>query len=406
VVAVPKDFPTIGAAVDHVAEGGLVLVGPGIYKESVTVTTPGITLRGLDRNKVIIDGEGLRSHGVLVTADGVRVENLTTRRNTFYGVLFTGMDKNGGTAHGIDGYERLDPKKFPPLQRFLISHVTAYDNGLYGIYAFNSQHGSITESYASGSADSGFYVGQCQHCDITVSSNVGERNAIGFENANASDSLRIIGNRWSNNRIGMTLISSYQEAFTPQHSSVVAGNVVTDNNEPKSPAQANGGFGIGVGITGGQRNHLHNNLISGNEQAGVRISNAEDLPAVDNKITDSTISGNGVDIADLSADRAPSEGNCFAGVKAASWRPGSLKSAACPDGSPSSTKVTEPELPEIDVPEGMSFLEVPPPKPQPQLPGDLRAVPAALPAHPETPDQAKIDKPKSDLLIDRTGPAQ
>lgn len=38
VVRVPQDFPTIQAAVDAVAEGGTVLIGPGIYKENLTIT--------------------------------------------------------------------------------------------------------------------------------------------------------------------------------------------------------------------------------------------------------------------------------------------------------------------------------------------------------------------------------
>ena len=55
---------------------------------------------------------------------------------TFYGVLFTGLhDENGPSAPTATGYEPWDPAQFPPLQRFLVDHVTAYNNGLYGIYA-------------------------------------------------------------------------------------------------------------------------------------------------------------------------------------------------------------------------------------------------------------------------------
>ncbi len=37
VARVPEDFPTIQAAVDAVAEGGTVLIGPGMYKENVQI---------------------------------------------------------------------------------------------------------------------------------------------------------------------------------------------------------------------------------------------------------------------------------------------------------------------------------------------------------------------------------
>ena len=203
----------------------------------------------------MIDGGGIRPYGIVVIADGVRVENLTVTGATFYGVLFTGLhDANGPSAHTADGYHAWDPSKFPPLQRFRVDHVTAHNNGLYGIYAFNARHGVITDSYASGSADSGIYVGQCTECDILVSGNVAERNAVGFENANASDSVVLTGNRFSDNRVGLTLLSSYQEAFTPQQKNQVVGNLISDNNEADSPSQADGGFGTGIGISGGQRN--------------------------------------------------------------------------------------------------------------------------------------------------------
>ena len=86
-----------------------------------------------------------------------------------------------------------------------------------------------------GSADSGFYVGQCRDCDILVTDNVAERNAVGFENANASDSLVIVGNRFAGNRVGLTLLSSYQEAFLPQQVNQVVGNLISDNDAGRLP---------------------------------------------------------------------------------------------------------------------------------------------------------------------------
>jgi hypothetical protein len=50
--AVPGEFPTIQAAVDAAEPGDLVLVDRGTYRESVAVTTPGLTIRGVDRNEV------------------------------------------------------------------------------------------------------------------------------------------------------------------------------------------------------------------------------------------------------------------------------------------------------------------------------------------------------------------
>src|SRR2546422_3533110 len=63
-VRVPQDFDTIQAAVDHAQPGGMVLIAPGIYEESVTVTTPYLTIRGVDRDRTIIDGGSQRADGV------------------------------------------------------------------------------------------------------------------------------------------------------------------------------------------------------------------------------------------------------------------------------------------------------------------------------------------------------
>ena len=83
---VPQDYPTIQAAVDAAAPGDLVLIDRGTYREQVEVTTPGLTLRGVDRNDVVIDGEFQRPNGVSVLfADGVAVENMTAINNTSNG---------------------------------------------------------------------------------------------------------------------------------------------------------------------------------------------------------------------------------------------------------------------------------------------------------------------------------
>ena len=397
-VEVPGDVATISEAVELVSEGGLILVSPGTYKESVTIDKPDVTLRGTDRNGVVIDGEGLRANGVQVITDGVRVQNLTVRNHTFNGVLVTGLhDANGAQAHNLDGYEKLDPEKFPPLQRFEVASVTASNNGLYGIYAFNSQHGVIRDNYTSGSADSGFYVGQCANCDILVEGNVAENNAIGYENANASDSVVIVGNRFTNNRVGLTLLSWYQEAYLPQKAATVVGNLIADNNSDASPAQANGAFGVGVGLSGANANVLTRNYIGGNLSTGVQITNTEDLASVGNRLVDNVFDDNGVDLADLSAARAASEDTCLEG-DVASVIPNGF-AATCP--AKTAGGVDASALPALEVPPGVSFLKVAAGVDQPQLAGDLDAVPEPLPSAVTMPSLEGVSVPDRSLFADR-----
>ena len=65
-IEVPDDHATIQDAVDAAAPGDLILVSPGIYHEAVNVTTPELTIRGLDRNEVILDGEFELDNGIRV----------------------------------------------------------------------------------------------------------------------------------------------------------------------------------------------------------------------------------------------------------------------------------------------------------------------------------------------------
>ncbi|MBV9284992.1 MAG: plasmid stabilization protein, partial [Acidimicrobiia bacterium] len=57
---VPQQYKSISAAVAAAHPDDFVLVGPGTYHEAVTVKTPHVTIRGVDRNAVILDGEHKR----------------------------------------------------------------------------------------------------------------------------------------------------------------------------------------------------------------------------------------------------------------------------------------------------------------------------------------------------------
>lgn len=367
-ISVPTDTPSIQAAVDAAQPGDTIEIGPGTYEESVDVRTDDLIVRGTERNDVVLDGGHVKSNGIVVTGDGVRVENLTVQNYTLNGVLVTGLsDESGGLARGSDGYERFDPEQFPPVQGFAVRYVTAANNGLYGIYAFNSQHGLLAHNYASGSSDSGIYVGQCTECDIVVRDNVAEYNAVGYEHTNASDLVRVLGNRFSDNRLGMTLLSDYQEAFIPLTDVYVAGNVIADNSNAETPTHAEGGFGVGVGIAGATNIELVHNLITGNQRAGVEMTSSEDLPPMDNSLIDNSFDANGLDLLYAASERAPGSGNCLQGDVGETSPQDAAETWTCPEGH--EELVGEP-VPAADAPEGLSYRDVPPPGDQPTVPAD------------------------------------
>ena len=104
----------------------MVLIEAGTYDGSVTVETEDITIRGVDRNRVIVQGDGEAENGFLVLSDGVTVENMTVRGFRSNGVMFSG-------SYGAE----------ESLHRFRAAYLTVHDNGLYGIYAFNARGGTI-----------------------------------------------------------------------------------------------------------------------------------------------------------------------------------------------------------------------------------------------------------------------
>ncbi|MEV0450929.1 right-handed parallel beta-helix repeat-containing protein [Streptomyces sp. NPDC050600] len=397
-IRVPGDAPTISAAVSLAHPGDLVLVAPGTYHESVRVSTPRVTLRGESRDEVVIDGRLQQPNGVVVAAPGVAVENLTVRNNTQNGVLVTGSAKAAaaGLPGRSGGYDTGDePVTF--LTSFLVSHVTATRNGLYGIYAFSAQNGVIEHSYASGGADSGIYVGQCKPCRIVVRDNIAELNAVGYEGTNAGGDMYVVGNRLVGNRVGLTTGSNHQEKLLPQQGAVIAGNLIAANQQPATPQQADGGWGIGVGVDGGSDNRFVRNRIADNGNAGLVITATADIPAVGNQITDNTFTGNGVDVGWTFPTAARGRGNCLHGNDLRTTVPARLAAmASCP--LPSTTFSPAGRWASPTAPGGIPFTEVAAPPPQPQFPHALTTGATVVPAVPELPDLAGVPLPSASLL--------
>nr|WP_184836378.1 right-handed parallel beta-helix repeat-containing protein [Kribbella solani] len=427
-IRVPADAPTISAAVSVAQQGDLVLVAPGTYHETVRITTPKVTVRGESRDKVIIDGQLQQPNGIVVTAPGVAVENLTVRGNTQNGVLVTGSVKAADGQPGDGGYDTGDePVRF--LESFLVSHVTATRNGLYGIYAFSARNGVIEQSYASGGADSGIYVGQCKPCHVVVRDNVAEYNAVGIEGTNASGEMYFVRNRIVGNRVGLTTGSDHQEKLLPQVGAVVAGNLIADNQQSATPEQADGGWGIGVGIDGGSGNQIVNNRISGNVNAGVVLTATQDLPPNNNRIQNNTFTGNALDVGWTFPTTTKGHDNCLSGPTTRTIPTNLTTTTPCPD-TPSSQPSGEPSNPSSNPssgtpsnpssgasggrvvspsgawkgpipPRGIPFTEVVAPPAQPQYPAATTTGATTVPATPTLPSLTQLAIPAPTLLTNQ-----
>ena len=292
-VRVPQDAATIQTAVDEAEPGGIVLISPGVYEEAVLVTTPFLTIRGLDRNGVILEGGFSQDNGIAVfEADGVTIENMTARHYLVNGFLWS----------GVFGYRG--------------SYLTAFNDGDYGLFAYDSRYGQFDHSYASGHPDSGFYIGQCFPCHAVITDVLAENNAIGFSGTNAGGDLRIVNSEWRDNLAGIVPNTLDSERLPPQHDALIAGNWVHDNNNASAPSfdLEYPSFGIGIIVNGGRDDLVTQNLVEDHETFGIAL-----LPSPDenlwltegNEVRDNLVRGSGR--ADLALGAPSAGGDCFAG---------------------------------------------------------------------------------------------
>jgi plastocyanin len=309
-VRVPEDHPTIQEAVNAANPGDLVLIGPGTYREAIEISKPGLVVRGTDRNAVVIDA-GFESENVIdVYADGVAVENLTVMNGTANGLYWSG------------------------IRGFRASYITAVDNGDYGIYAFDSSDGLFEHSYASGSPDAGFYIGQCDPCEAVVDDVISEWNGLGYSGTNASG-VFIINSVWRYNTGGLVPNTLDSELLPPYHDVTIAGNLVYDNDNRDAPMKDIqwSTMGSGIFLAGGNsslvvRNRVVNQLVN-----GIVI-----LPNLDTNFWTSSfnrVEGNVVDgsgRADLALAGPSGPGNCFTGNDVGTSLPVGLQAFATCDG--------------------------------------------------------------------------
>ncbi len=294
---VPQDFATVQAAVDAAKAGDIVLIDKGVYKEEVFIAPehPGnFTIRGVDRNEVIFDGEFTMGTAIEAQADNVVMENMTARN-------YSG---NGFYWQSVDGFRG--------------SYLTAYRIGVYAIFSFDAINGIFEHSYASGSADAAYYVGQCIPCNIVLTDLVAEYSALGYSGTNAGGNLIIKDSLWQNNGTGILPNSLTTEANPPQREATIINNTLIDNDNPDTPAKGLSGslIGVGIGIAGGNDNVVEGNTITGHDKYGIAIFPLPEDPQntwipVGNQIKNNTVSGSGE--ADLTITQGSGDGNCFAG---------------------------------------------------------------------------------------------
>jgi hypothetical protein len=326
---IPGPYKTIQSAVDAAQPGDWILVGPGAYHEfgspgpnhpaGVLVQTPNLHLRGMDRNRVIVDGTlpgdpqpcsnnpALQVPGrdgiVVWKASGSAVENLTVCN------FLTGVNGGHGNEiwwNGGDGSGQIG------LGSYWGSYLTAtstysagvnHPRGEYGLFVSNAKGpGSIKYSYASNMGDAAIYIGACPNCNAVLDHDRGTLSALGYSGTNSGGNLIIENTEFDHNLSGLVSNAqnnddqpSPQIGLCPAGSTpVVAGavgctifmhNSIHDNNNPNVPGAGASGLagsapvGSGIVLAGTQFVTLYQNHVFSNGAWGILVA---DLPDQEN----------------------------------------------------------------------------------------------------------------------------
>jgi Right handed beta helix region len=326
-IRVPQDVATIQRAIARAQPGDTILVDRGTYPGGNVVPRDkhDITIRGVDRNAVVFDGEDARRNGVVVHADGVSILNLS--------------------AHNFP----VDAFRWEGGNRFRASYLTVWNVGQYGIYVEGGEHGRVDHDYVSGAADAAYYVGECAHCGATILHVVATLSAVGYSGTNASE-LVIRDSMWDRNGAGIVPNTYANEAHAPQRRATIVRNTVTKSGRARVPISTPlaGFIGIGIAVAGGNENDVRNNRVAASERYGIAVFPTARRIVFDpqatrdpgppwrprgNTITRNVVSASG--LADLALANGVGVGNCFRGNVAPRRLPSDVQRAGCTRGVPS-----------------------------------------------------------------------
>lgn len=265
--------------------------GTFVLTTEISVSVDDLTVRGAGMEATILDfsGQTVGSNGVLISGDGVIVEDFQIKDSPGDGIR----------AQAVDGvvFRRI---------RALWSTPESGDNGAYGLYPVGSTNVLVEGCIVSGASDAGIYVGQSTRILVKDSEAFG--NVAGIEIENSSDA-EVVGNHAHDNTGGILVFNLPELPMKNGERTLVHQNTIENNNianfgKAGSVVSLVPG-GSGAFLLAADHNEFRNNIIRGNSSAGLLlISYLPDLMgayedaefdrfAQENAIHDNEFSNNG-----------------------------------------------------------------------------------------------------------------
>jgi len=198
------------------------------------------------------------------------------------------------------------------VDHWRISRVRAIDNGEYGTFPSHTTIGRLDHSFASGSNDTGHYIGQSSHA--RVDHNVAKGNVSGFELENSSR-IRADHNLSTGNTGGILSFALPHLDVKSNHDNRIDHNRVFRNNKKNTCGDPEDTVcdvpsGTGILLLAADRNRVEANKVTGNRSYGIAVANycvalgvsQADCDALDiepnpdgNRTTDNNVKNNGKD---------------------------------------------------------------------------------------------------------------
>jgi cytochrome c peroxidase len=244
---------TLQEAIDRSGPGDTIEVPYGIYHEAVVLDWSDVKLIGIPNDKgewPVLDGEGVRSDGVIASGNNFEMANFAVKNYTSNGVLVEG-------ATGV-----------------YLHDLYIENTGVYGVYPVRCTNVVMEHIEATLINDAAVYAGKSEN--VTIRNTLTYGNVIGIELENTVTG-EVYNNVARDNTVGIFIdllpqLPSKVSLYTKVHDNTVENNN-GENFAEVGTAQALIPPGTGILVLAADEVELYNNKITGNKSAGLAVFN-------------------------------------------------------------------------------------------------------------------------------------
>ncbi len=246
-----KDGSSIQDAVGEAVPGDLIRVFPGTYHETVYIDKDNISLQGvvLEGKWPTLNGRKELNDAFLYSGSNILIEN------------FRIIDYKGNGIMGQAG------------NNFLLRNNWIIDAGVYGIFPEFGKNGLIEHNVLSGIEDAAIYVGMCDNIDVRH--NEVFESVAGIEIENSRHCL-VENNYCHENTGGILAFITPGLPIKTCYDVIIRDNFVINNNHENFGQEGSIvsmlPAGSGVVVMAADEVVIENNIITGNDNAGISIT--------------------------------------------------------------------------------------------------------------------------------------